>query len=352
MNYVNIILSITLYALVHTHSSIARSPFRTHDPQTQRLEIQWHHDHPCQKLVLTNPYLEEYPIFDIFDETYFNQHLLPQDALSFRYAPRTFISGIHLSSLIEELVQEILEKRREYTHFTILQNKDFSRRGACGLIVLKFNDYPFVVKLFIETPESFSVPTSKGIEQTFFFYMGGGANRHLTGFTRLRNLELIREKISQHPTWSTLVDTPRKWFWLPKNSRWLAITGHGFGSGEVKTITIPGIYAIIADEIKPARKLSLMKKHDCSVALKLYNFLESSVDPHIKNYMIEEGSGKLVIIDTEYFPALVGFDEVQPFDSYFCWCLHLIKKCSKNMFWLSKPERRQRKTAQRVMVLG
>lgn len=352
-----------ILALSVTHTICARTPFRKPDLHVPTLHIRWMDEHPQTAYTLTNPHLEEYPFFGIFDPVFFDQHLLPQGPISFRNHPDQSVLGTTLSNLIEELLIEIMERKRTYKHFILLQKKDFSRRGSCGLIVLKFKEYPLILKLFLETPQSFSRPTGKGVEQMFFFYMGGGINRHLTGFTRMPNVEHIQERLQQSPYWRSCVDTPRKWFWLPQCARWLHITGYGLGNKAMQEIAIPGTYAIIADAITPRRKLSLHNKEDRELALDLYNFLQSAVDPHIKNYMFEESNAQqnnaehknketLLIIDTEYFPALVGLKETVYFDSYWDWYTFLIRKCGKDMFFCTKRERRQRQKALRPMLMN
>ena len=38
-------------------------------------------------------------------------------------------------------------------------------------------------------------------------------------------------------------------------------------------------------------------------------FVGIGVDPHINNFMIEKGTNKIVIIDTEHFPTLIGIKD-------------------------------------------
>ena len=144
----------------------------------------------------------------------------------------------------------------------MLKDSDFNSRSVSGLIILKFKEYPFVLKLFIKTPETFVKPLSEGMIPRFFFRMGGGINRHLSGFTRVKNLEEIRKKIEANPEWNELIDTPRKWFWLPKNPRWIEVRSKNIGpSGELKT-ELPAMYGIVADFIENDKSFSLWNTED------------------------------------------------------------------------------------------
>ena len=79
--------------------------------------------------------------------------------------------------------------------------------------------------------------------------MGGGVNRHLSGFTRIKNAQAFKEFITKNPYWQSRVDMPRKWFWLPCNTRWITIAGANIGKYKQVSIDIPGTYCIVADAI-------------------------------------------------------------------------------------------------------
>ena len=177
---------------------------------------------------LAKYHLEEYSLFQLFDKDYFEKHLLPNTPVSYRYDQRKSVDPQILSDLIQGLLDEIKQEKNSFTNFSILQAKDYNFKNGKGLLIVKFNDYPFVVKLFIETPDSFVSPFDKGIEPIFFFFMGGGINRHMSGFTRLKNREIILKHLAQSP-WSDQIDIPRKWNWLPTNHKWIEISGKNIG---------------------------------------------------------------------------------------------------------------------------
>jgi hypothetical protein len=79
-------------------------------------------------------------------------------------------------------------------------------------------------------------------------------------------------------------------------------------------------------------------------ALELSNFLEANIDLHITNFMVEATTKKIVLIDTEHFPTMVG-NVNKHFDGYLSWYLHLMGKFCKDAFLCSKKERRDEQYA-------
>lgn len=279
-----------------------------------------------RRYTLTNAHLEAYPLFELFDNDYFYAHFLPNSTITYRSNTTASTTGEQLNKLIEHLLTEIAQHKKVYTHFSMLQKRDFNRRRACGSLIVKFKDYPFVLKLFMETPKSFVNQHCKGFVPMCFFYMGSGVNRHMTGFTRLKNLDQLNERIKQDSYWSQHIDTPRKWFWLPKKDRWIEIVGTNIGNKKKLVTKIPATYAVIADAINIERTLSFWSSEDKKLELELCNFFELAIDPHITNFIVEKETGKLVIIDTEHFPTIVGLRKSRPFYSYVGWLLHLSGK--------------------------
>lgn len=318
---------------------LGRSPYRPQDPLMPEIITHWQGS--SKTYHLRDYCLEEYPIFHKFDREYFMNHLLPDEPISFRNAPDKHVNGDHLKQLIEELLIELTrKKRKKFKHFKVLKDSDFNERSVSGLIILKFKEYPFVLKLFIKTPETFVKPLSEGMIPRFFFRMGGGINRHLSGFTRVKNLEEIRKKIDADPEWAELIDTPRKWFWLPKNPRWIEVKSKNIGcSGELKA-ELPAVYGIIADFIENDKSFSLGNPEDREIAIKFAHYLENRVDAHVDNFMVEKSTGIIVLIDTEHFPTMVGLKEQIEYDNYPTWYYKLSRKCFKDIFLRDKQKRR------------
>jgi hypothetical protein len=337
-----ILLRTALSALFTTFSVScieARSIYRPIDPTLPCIETHWAHD-TLHNYTLRSPFLEEYALFKTFNEQFFMQNLLPDSAISYRYDSKKQVTGKQLKQLIDKLVQEILNKQKTFTDFEILCKKDFNRHACSGLVILKCKHYPFVVKLFIENPHSFLRYTSKGFIPTVCFFMSGGINRHLVGFSRVKNLQDMTTLIAQSPEWADKVTFPRKWFVLPSQSQWIEMVGHNIGHNKKQSIKIPGIYGIVADWIEAGRHTSMFNKEDKKTCMSLCNYIGLSIDPHINNFMYEKDTGKIAIIDTEHFLSLVGLKEPMKFTGYFAWGVHLGTYCARRMFFRDKQERK------------
>lgn len=321
-----------------------RSLLRPADETMPRLTAQWA-DRKGKLYSITDSHLEEYPLFVVYKPEYFERHRLPANDISYRYCPDKKVSGATLDKLIKDLLKEIERGKRKYTHFTLLQDKDFNHTKAAGLAVFKFKEYPFILKLFIETPESFVNPWMKGILPVWFFYMAGGGNRHITGLTRIQNKIVISERLQANPKWAPFVDVPHKWFWTPEDPNMIRLTGHNIAGKETITTHIPGTYAIIAEAIEPSNEPTVFDRHKRKIALELCNTLDLFIDPHIDNFMVEKGSNKLVIIDTEHFPTLVGLKEKASYKTYVRWYLGLMKKASYDIFFRNKADRKAAQSA-------
>ncbi len=331
------ILLICLSSIVYAHTIQARSIFRPKDPLMPEISVRWVGD--TKSYTLRNYHLEEYSLFRLFKKDQFEKYLLPTKPFSYRSDTKKTVDPALLTNQIQELLQEIKQGKRNFTHFTTLQCKDYNFKKPSGLIIVKFNDYPFVVKLFIETPDSFVSPFDKGFEPMWVFFMAGGINRHILGFTRLRNREIIMERLAHSP-WKDTVDIPRKWYWVPPGSRWIEIEGKNIGSSKHKRVQIPSTYCVIADAIEAERTPSLFNTDDAHMALEICNYLDHWIDPHMKNFMIEKNTKKFVIVDTEHFPSFVGLREKITFNSYTDWYLYLANKCWHATFMQTKRERR------------
>lgn len=340
-------LAVVLF-LIWSNASVSRSLYRPIDPKMPVLHAKWVDGSTVH--TLKKYHLEEYALFQLFDKQYFESHMLPSYPITCRYDAEKCVHPLILEQLIEHLLAEISDGKKTFTYFTVLQSKDYNFKKGRGLLIVKFKDYPFVVKLFVETPDSFVSPFDKGMEPIFFFFMGGGVNRHLTGFTRIKNREIIAQKLAQSP-WANQVDIPRKWHWIPKGTRWIEIEGINIGCKEHQKIQFPGTYCIIADAIEAERNLSLLDEHDKKMALDICNYMNLWIDPHMKNFMYEKDTKKFMIVDTEHFPSAVGLHEKVTFDSYSNWYLHLASKCWQNAFMQTKNKRRNPHPPNRDMNL-
>jgi len=327
----------------HSDFLHARSVHRPIDTTLPKISVQY--EHQKKRYTLQDSHLEFYPFFGIFNKDFFDENLLPDAPISYRNRLDQSVSSSILNDLIEVLLKEIHQQKHEYSDFDIITSKNFNRKKVCGMMILKFKKYPFIVKLAIETPETFINPYCKGLDNVWFFPLGGGINRHLLGFTRVKNLHTIKERLSHHAQWSTAIDLPRKWYWVPKSSEWLRISGYNIGGHEELTIKLPSTYCIIADAIETIEQFSLFNSEQTTLALSICNYLDLWIDPHINNFMIEKNTGKIVIVDTEHFPSVVGIKEKVAFESYTSWILYLMRKCTKDWFFRTKNERQLAQSA-------
>ena len=328
--YIYLLIFIAFYGPLQ-----ARSVHRPKDPRIPEITTRLLGD--TDQYSLANFHLEKYPIFETFDKEFLMSQQLPRGKVTFRHGEGSVDSAV-LKDLIQGLLKEVQANKRNYTHFKVLVDHNFNHWEQCGLLIVKFKDYPFVLKLFIETPQSFVNPWQKGFEPVFFFYMGGGVNRHLSGLTRIKNLHVINERLAQSVYWSERVVTPRKWFWMPKEPQWLEIVGKNIGPEKTIVTHIPAIYGIVADAIDCESTFSLYNKEHTQTSLDLCNYLDLWIDPHITNFMFEKKTQKIAIVDTEHFPTVVGLKETPQFTSYTSWYRYLIDKCSNDMVFCTKKE--------------
>ncbi len=330
--------------LVCTIFSVAegRSLLRTPDPCLPEITTRW--TDATKTYTLKDNYLELHPLFSKFDKEYFMDHLLPDDNIPFRRAPEKSVAGTELKKQIEVLLKELRAHKKQFKHFKTLKSDDYNFRTVSGLIILKFKDYPFVLKMFIKTPETFVKPFSEGIIPRYFFRMGGGITRHLAGFTRVKNLEELRKKIDESEYWQERIDTPRKWFLLPENPRWIELKGKHIGTSPEEITELPAVYGSVADEIQTNKYFILVNKADRQASLDFAHYVGNRIDAHIDNFMIEKGSLKMVLVDTEHFPTMVGLKEPIIYTNYTEWYMQLSLKCLKDNFCRTKKYRKALQT--------
>lgn len=336
-----ILLCICPETSLYGRRSVQR-PVDTHVPQ---ITTYW--DKQSPHYTIKDSRLQEYPIFTITAEDSY-PYSLPNTPISFSTNPSKKVMGTALKKDLEHLLQEIYAGNTSFTRFEILSKLDFNfhKEKLCGFIVLKHKWYPFVVKLSIERPETFVNPFCKGLVPICFFFMAGGSNRYMTGLTRIINAHNIQKTIATHPTWQNLVHIPRKWFWMPENPTFFHVVGKNIGKSKQEiTTTLPSIYAIIADAIDITHQTSLSTHTKNGLIIRLCNDLNLMIDPHENNFIFQINpitkQLSIIIIDTEHFPTMVGIKQKQHFTSHIDFYLSLAKKCTHDIFFCSKYERRQ-----------
>ncbi len=332
----------SIFIILSCFSLTARHPFRLPNQKFPLITIAWQGE--VKTYSLQSPYVRLHPLFTFKTED-FSEDVLPKE-ITYRNDSNKVMPSAHLSSLIEQAVIEIkqrkksIKKKRELEHFKVLQHKNFNYKKSCGLIVLKFKAYPLVVKLFLEQPSTFLNFRATGMEPTFFFYMGGGANRHLSGFTRIKNRKAIIDKIDKQDRWRGYVTFPRKWFWFPKDQKNMTLTAYNLAGHEKIHTNIPGIYAVIADEIDMDHETPIPHTTKSQMIMQLCNDLDMFIDPHEKNYVFSKDKNaeqfNITIVDTEHFPTMVGILKQKSFKNHSRWYAYLAGKCFRDMYLQTK----------------
>lgn len=346
MKYISKSSYFIIILLIMNSGIHARHPFRLANPDFPIVSVTWDKAEAPTYSVRT-PYVRYHPLFT-FKTDDFQEYALP-NTISPANNPDKLIHADALSSLIEHALYELrllkkkAKRKKELTHFKIIQHKNFNYKKSCGLIVLKFKKYPFILKLFMERPDTFLAFHSTGIEPTFFFYMGGGANRHLSGFTRIKNRQAIKKKVKELRQWNGYITFPRKWFWLPRKQKNMILSAHNLAGHDTVTTVIPGVYAVIADEIDLEKNtIDLPHKTKSGMIMQLCNDLDMFIDPHEKNYVFtkdpETGKMEIIIVDTEHFPTMVGILNEKSFKNHSRWYAYLAGKCFHDMYFQTKQD--------------
>ncbi|MFA5999261.1 MAG: hypothetical protein WC747_04550 [Candidatus Babeliales bacterium] len=282
---------------------------------------------------LKSNFLRLRPIKKGFDQQFFQEQYLPIGFIKFRDKADKVSTSI-LSKLANELVEEIKVGQQKFTHFDILKDKDFNYKTLSGLIVAKFKNYPFVIKISIEHPHTMIQPFSKSFETDCIFVLGGNL-RHLSNFTRIANLERIKSILKYNPFFVDSLDFPRKWYWRPDRCHDLKIIWRCNGTTE--EMLLPSVYATISDFIKtdkiqPQQELN-------KIAMKVAIDTGFLIDPHAGNFVIEQETNKIVLLDTEDFRMMAGLDKSMKAKKYLGWYIELASNCFHKYCFRTKQER-------------
>ncbi len=285
-----------------------------------------------------NKYLRLKTLKKPFENSNFKKHTLPNKDIKYRKSDTTVHASI-LKKQNELVLQEILQGKKEFTYFTILKDTDFNFTNLSGLIILKYKSFPFVLKLFIEHPHTFIEPFNKGFHASGLFVLNGNM-RHLSGFTRIHNLEVARKALSKDAEYRYYLDFPRKWYWVPQAQPYLTIEWHDEHRNHHETIKLPGIYGIICDFIETDTKIQQQEIHTLrQISIDVGTYLHNIIDSHVDNFVPEKNSNKIVIIDTEHFPTMVGLDKAMSANGYIQWYIELAGKYVKTAFLRTKQKR-------------
>jgi len=287
---------------------------------------------------LESKFLKLEPLKNKFNASSFYKNLLPKDgALEFRNGKGT-VQTATLQKFAEELIEELQQNKKHFTHFTVLKKNYYSFKNQSGLLILKYKDYPFVLKVFVEHAHTLVQPFSKSLEAGCMFVLGGNM-RHLSGFTRIDNLLDAHLAIIKDPEYRQYIDFPRKWFLLPNQENWLEVAWHNKHKNTITHMKFPSVYCIVADYIemdkhKHHKYRSWLNKK----TMEIVNYLHYIIDPHEGNFLFEKNTNKIVIIDTEHFPTMVGLKKEMHATNYFAWYLELMANFIRTHFLQSKQD--------------
>ncbi|MDR3646868.1 MAG: hypothetical protein P4L22_05010 [Candidatus Babeliales bacterium] len=335
-------LFFTIFLLLNLNL-LPRNVHRPHDPSLGYIKTSW--ENSDQEYFLRDSHLREIPIFHTYNHEHFMEKLLPETITCNDETKK--ITNSELNELIEKLYSELKSQKTKFTNFKTLKHRDYNKFNKTGNIILKFNDYPLILKLFIETPESLSKPFSKAFQARGIFNLGGSF-RHLMGFTRIKNLELIEESIKDHPEWKDKIELPRKWFWLPKEPTWIEITGYNLGDSAEQHTKIPAVYALVCD-LMPGREDDPERINYYNDYLRLCTHLHYTLDAHTNNFLVKDK--KILLIDTEHFAILSGNQKkLEPVTDYTSWYIRVAKKYIKEKFLSDKAHRRFRQANNKTEV--
>jgi hypothetical protein len=339
-----------LFTLLFPSILIGRSVHRAPNPTIPYITVtasnqdyaeMWTKSNKKQKInKLQNKYLRLKTLKKPFENSNFKKHTLPHGHIKYRKSDISVHSSI-LKNQNELVLQEILEGKKSYSHFTTLKDIDFNFTNLSGLIILKYKDFPFVLKLFIEHPHTFVEPFNKGFHAGGLFVLNGNM-RHLSGFTRIHNMEVARKALSKDTEYRYYLDFPRKWYWIPEAQPYLTIDWHDQHHKHHETIKLPGIYGIVCDFIETDKKIQQQEMHTLrQISIDVGSYLHNIIDSHVDNFVPEKNSNKIVIIDTEHFPTMVGLDKAMSANGYVQWYIELAGKYVKTAFLRPKQKRMQ-----------
>src|SRR3990167_3624117 len=294
-------MRISFLVLIHI-GILPRNYYRRLEKNIPTIKVFYADEKYPQKEIFSSFHIREFPIFQAFNKDEFFSRYLPKQI---PLGNGLIVKSQAIESQINGLLEEIFRNKKKFKDFKIIK-KDFNYFKTEGFLVLKFNDFPLILKLSIETPFGLTHPFNKAFEERGIYTLGG-ANRYFLGFTRISNADKCSQLLD-----STTITIPRKWTWTPKNGRWLKIEGCDLGGKPYQEISTPAIYALVCEEVCSTTKPKTKDKRDY---LKLCTELEYKIDPHSNNFTM--CGKKKNLIDTEHFPTLIGSTKkIKPCSSY------------------------------------
>ena len=122
------------------------------------------------------------------------------------------------------------------------------------------------------------------------------------------------------------------------------------------TTTFPGIYAIIADAVDTKNQIDMPVVKRKRIVMQFSNDVYTYLDPHFDNFIFhKDPTGrqpyKIIIVDTEHFPSITGFEKAKYFKNHHNWYMNLARKCFSDMYFKTKRELRFARTLKSPLCL-
>ncbi|MGZ6251245.1 MAG: hypothetical protein ACXWL2_04395 [Candidatus Chromulinivorax sp.] len=337
-----LLIIINLHSLIFSRSIHRKPnstiPYITVSSENKEYAHKWVHSNSEKKIhKFQNKYLR-LKTLKTFEKSNIRKQLLPNHPINYRKGNGAVDPQI-LKQENEILLQEILDGKKHFTYFTVLSDVAFNYKNNSGFIALKYNNYPFVLKLFIEHPDTFIQPFNKGFKAKGLFVLNGNM-RHLSGFTRIPNLEQAKKLLAKDAQYRYYLDFPRKWYWIPKKEYSLTINWYDDNNQHYETLKIPGVYGIVCDYIEVDKKIQKQEINTLrQISVDVGSYLHNIIDSNVENFVPEKDSNKIVIIDTEHFPTMTGLEKEMSANGYVQWYIELAGKYIKTAFLRSKQKR-------------
>ena len=114
---------------------------------------------------------------------------------------------------------------------------------------------------------------------------------------------------------------------------------------------LPAMYAIICDAIETDYTFTILRRNDREIAISITQFLGIRIDPHINNFIVEKETKKIIIIDTEHFPTLIGIKDDFKINDFFTYYTRLAFKFFNNKLTFDKKARKELQKNPRQPIL-
>jgi len=243
------------------------------------------------------------------------------DHITHRYDPHTWSDTQEINRTLHRMYAAISQGMYDDidTLAERIKDHEFDYVSGTGMLIVRLRDHPFVVKLFIASHDTLVRPYSW--ESFFFMRMNGGISRHIAGLTRLTTNQSLQQFFKQHRTSYPDVTVPRIWSWIPSDTSKLTVQLEEHGA--TYHASLPSVYAFVYDHIRYTENAHAPQ----SLVFDMFQDTDNMFDPHQGNCVIDTQTHEHVILDTEHFPTIVGFEKPLYTRSYPYWYVTMALQC-------------------------